>query len=318
MRKSDYLFLVSLVVLVSFVLDHNFLTLSTYRNLATIICAPAAPQILKDFHSTNALDATILVSIWELGEIVGPLLIAPLSELYGRLVIYHIANVLFILCSISGALSTSINMLIVFRFLNGMTVACTTLNAGTVVDMFRQDQRGAAMALMGFSPLIGVICGPIFGGYLSAALSWRWTFWLISIVAGFLELCFLLFFRETYKFTILQWKAKRLRHETGNMALRSRYDDDGKSPRQIFQNAIFRPAKILIFSPVVLILSLYSAVISGYLYLVLTTMTEVFEKTYGFTQGPVGLTFLGIGMTPFSWVPTIVRIFAPLTYVLLT
>ncbi|THV48606.1 hypothetical protein BGAL_0238g00070 [Botrytis galanthina] len=86
-------------------------------NLGTIIvapAAPAAPQILADFHESSYLYSTILVSIWELGEILGPLIIAPLAELYGKWVIYNIANILFIIFSIGGATSTNIHMLIAF------------------------------------------------------------------------------------------------------------------------------------------------------------------------------------------------------------
>jgi MFS family permease len=50
---------------------------------------------------------------------VGPLFWAPLSELYGRIIIYHISGFLFVLCTVACALSTNLNMLIVFRFLAG-------------------------------------------------------------------------------------------------------------------------------------------------------------------------------------------------------
>jgi len=53
---------------------------------------------------------------------------------------------------------------------------------------------------------------------------------------------------------------------------------------------------MLIFSPIVLALSTYMAVVYGYLYLLFTTITEVYENNYQFSQGSVGLTFLGIGI----------------------
>jgi hypothetical protein len=53
---------------------------------------------------------------------------------------------------------------------------------------------------------------------------------------------------------------------------------------------------MLFVSPIVLLLSLYVAVIYGYLYLLFTTMTFTFEKNYGFSQGSAGLTYLGIGI----------------------
>ncbi|KAL8957667.1 MAG: hypothetical protein Q9183_005996 [Haloplaca sp. 2 TL-2023] len=56
---------------------------------------------------------------------------------------------------------------------------------------------------------------------------------------------------------------------------------------------------MLLFSPIVLALSTFMAVVYGYLYLLFTTMTEVFESQYGFSSGAVGLTYLGIGIGSF-------------------
>ena len=53
---------------------------------------------------------------------------------------------------------------------------------------------------------------------------------------------------------------------------------------------------MLVLSPIVLALSTYMAVVYGYLYLLFTTITEVYEDNYHFSQGSVGLTFLGIGI----------------------
>ena len=54
--------------------------------------------------------------------------------------------------------------------------------------------------------------------------------------------------------------------------------------------------RLLLFSPIVLALSTYMAVVYGYLYLLFTTITEVYEGQYHFGQGTVGLTYLGIGV----------------------
>ena len=103
------------------------------------------------------------------------------------------------------------------------------------------------------------------------------------------------FLAESYPYTILERKTKRLRKETGNSNLRSALDT-GRSPRDLFMYSIIRPTKMLFLSPIVFLLSLYTAVIYGYLYLLLTTITEVFEDNYGFSQGSVGLAYLGIGV----------------------
>lgn len=107
---------------------------------------------------------------------------------------------------------------------------------------------------------------------------------------AFTILCFF-FMRETYAVIILQRKTLRLQKETGNLNLRSKLDV-GLSPRDFFFRSIIRPAKMLILSPIVLSASIYIGVVYGYLYLLFTTFTPVFEETYGFSPGNVGLTYL--------------------------
>ncbi|KAI4858489.1 MFS multidrug transporter [Hypoxylon rubiginosum] len=277
----------SLIVLVS--------ALDFAVTLGTIICAPVAPQILDEFNQENTLYITLIVSIWELGEIIGPLIVAPLSELYGRFYIYHAGTILFIVFSAACALSTNIQMLVAFRFLNGVAVVSTALNPSVVGDLFRVEERGSAMAMVGLAPMLGPVVGPIIGGYLGGSLGWRWCFWLITILCGFLEICFLLLLRETYTVQILKRKAKQLRKDTDNPNLRTKYETE-HTAAQLFKNACVRPLVLLFTSPILFLMSLYVGVVYGYLYLVMTTITSVFESTYQFSSDVVGLSFLGLGL----------------------
>lgn len=74
--------------------------------------------------------------------------VAPLSELYGRLYIYHACNIGFIVFNIACALATNMNMLIGFRFLAGCWgVAPVTIGGGTIADLMKPEDRGAAMSI---------------------------------------------------------------------------------------------------------------------------------------------------------------------------
>lgn len=79
------------------------------------------------------------------------------------------------------------------------------------------------------------------------------------------------------------------------MDLRSKLDI-GLTPRELFLRAIVRPSKMLIMSPIVLMMSLYMAVAYGIMYLLFTTFTFVFTKNYGFSDRNVGLTYIGTGI----------------------
>lgn len=83
--------------------------------------------------------------------------------------------------------------------------------------------------------------------------------------------------------------------KSNNPDLRGKYTST-LAPLAVFKLAIARPLKLLIFSPIVLALSTFMAIVYGYLYLLFTTITEVFESSYGFSSGAVGLTYLGIGI----------------------
>jgi MFS family permease len=143
--------------------------------------------------------------------------------------------------------------------------------------------------------LIGPVIGPVAGGYLSEAAGWRWIFWCILIAGGVALILSAILMRETYEPKLLQQRVDRLRKETNNPNLRSRLAPSIPI-REFFIRAIVRPTKMLLFSPIILLLSIYMAIVYGYLYLLFTTIGTVFEGVYNFSQGSVGLSYLGIGV----------------------
>ncbi|KAK5204605.1 hypothetical protein LTR47_007405 [Exophiala xenobiotica] len=271
-------------------------TVTFLTPLASSMVAPAVPLVMREFHSTSSTIASFIVSIYILGYALGPLIIAPLSEVYGRLPVYHVCNSLFVVWSLGCALAPNIGALLVFRLLAGIAGSCPlTIGGGSIADLIRQEKRGAAMAIFAMGPILGPVIGPVAGGYLAEAAGWRWVFWLLTIAGGVALGFSVLFLRETYEPVLLEKRTKRLRKSTGNPNLRSKLERTIPM-KQYFLRAIVRPSKMLLFSPIVLSLSVYMAVVYGYLYLLFTTLTQVFEETYHFSQGAVGLAFLGIGI----------------------
>jgi MFS family permease len=118
--------------------------------------APGVPEVMKEFKETNQSLATFVISVYLIGFAFGPLLLAPLSELYGRYWIYTICNVGFVIFASACALSKSMGQLIAFRFIHGILgVAPLTIGGGTVSDMMPVEKRGAAMAIWAMGPLLG-------------------------------------------------------------------------------------------------------------------------------------------------------------------
>lgn len=153
--------------------------------LASSMFAPGVEDVLREFHSSSSILASLVVSVYVLGYAIGPLMAAPLSEMYGRVPVYHVSNVLFVIFTIACAVSSNLNMLIAFRFLAGaMGSTPITIGGGSFGDMFAVEERGKAIAIWSMGPLLGPVIGPVAGGFLAEAAGWRWVFWLITIIVG--------------------------------------------------------------------------------------------------------------------------------------
>ena len=135
--------------------------------------APGIPQVITEFHSTSNILATFVASVFILGFEFGPLLLAPLSEIYGRISIYNTCNILFLIFIITSAVAPNIGILITFRFLAAVAgVGTITCGSGTIADIMPVDKRGTAMSLNSLGPLLGPVIGPIVGGFLIETKGW--------------------------------------------------------------------------------------------------------------------------------------------------
>ncbi|KAF7556934.1 hypothetical protein G7Z17_g1050 [Cylindrodendrum hubeiense] len=275
--------------------------------LASSIFTPGVPELMRDFGSSNTELAAFVVSVYVLGFAFGPMVLAPLSEMIGRLPVYHCCNVLFLAFTAACAVAPSLESLIAFRFLAGTFGAAPMTNGGgSIADMFKPEERAAVMAGLSIGPLLGPIIGPVVGGALTEAKGWRWDFWVITIVSGAIVAGMFFVMRESYAPVILERKARRLRKETGNILLRSKLDE-GLSSSDLLKRAIVRPMRLLLFSPICTIFAVYLAVVYGYLYLLFTSITYVFEDIYSFSTKTVGFVYLGLGigcmagMALFAW-----------------
>lgn len=138
---------------------HQLTTIRTGSSFASTIFAPGVPLLLEEFNNSNGALSSFIVSIYILGFCVGPLVLAPLSELYGRSPVMHASNVFFLIFTIACAVSSNIGMFVFFRLCQGIA-GCPplTLGGGTISDLMIPVKRGKALSIWSMGPLLVSSC----------------------------------------------------------------------------------------------------------------------------------------------------------------
>ncbi|XXG99253.1 hypothetical protein Hte_005590 [Hypoxylon texense] len=264
------------------------------------VLAPAIEYINKDFHNTNAIEGTLPVSIYLLGYATGPLLLAPLSEIFGRAGVLTSSNLFFCIWHVGCALSPGIGFLIAFRFAAGVGGSgCMTLGGAIIGDLFPIEKRGAALSIWALGPLIGPTIGPLVGAFIAGSIGWRWAFWIVLIPSVVITVILAIFLPETNHKVLMQRKTKRMRKELNRPNLKACYEADESrkvSQLAILRTGMLRPLKMLVFAPMIFIQSLYVSFIYGSVYLMYNSIPPTFERRYGWDTGLSGLVFISIGL----------------------
>lgn len=82
--------------------------------------APALPTIAEEFHITNSMEQALVMSIFLLAYAIGPFLLGPLSEIYGRVVILQTANIVYLVFNTLCGVAKTKEQILAFRFLSGL------------------------------------------------------------------------------------------------------------------------------------------------------------------------------------------------------
>ncbi len=112
-----------------------------------------------------------------------------LADFYGRRRVLYIGMVGFALFSLGAGLAPNIQWLVVFRVLQGITVAITyTVPVAIVASLFSPHIQGRMMGILVAVSGFGLAIGPVIGGFIISLLSWRWIFLVnpIFVIVAFI------------------------------------------------------------------------------------------------------------------------------------
>lgn len=252
-------------------------------------------QVAAQFKVSTEV-ATLGTTLFLLGFGLGPLLWAPLSEVYGRRPAVLTPMFVAICFSFGTATAKDLQTIMITRFFGAFFASAPVTNTGGVLgDLFSPQYRGIAMA--GYA--LAVVGGPTVGPIVSAAvvqvsyLGWRWTEYLTGILQAFVLLNAIIFIDETYPQALLVKKAQRLRHETGNWALHAKFEEWDVSISELTRKFLVRPIQLLC-TPICFLMALYASFCYGILYMQLGAVPIIFGEVRGWGTLSSELPFLGI------------------------
>lgn len=143
---------------------------------ASSVYSPAVTPIAKEFHVGT--EVSILgIALLLFGFGLGPLIWAPLSEVYGRKPAVLIPYAIAMIFSFSTGAAKDIQTVCITRFFAGLFGSAPVTNTGGVLgDIWAPEQRGTAIVGYAMAVVGGPTIGPIVGGaVVDSYLGWRWT-----------------------------------------------------------------------------------------------------------------------------------------------
>ncbi|KAJ1021693.1 hypothetical protein NDA16_003829 [Ustilago loliicola] len=183
------------------------------------------------------------------GCVAGPVMWAPLSEIYGRRIIFLTTMLCYAISNIGCALAPSKSVLFGCRFVAGVFASSAFSNAAAVItDLFLPVDRAKPMIVASLAPLLGPCFGPLFGAGVSSKLRWPFVFWLLGAIGLVLE-AVLFFVPETYA-PVIAKKSKPQEVVVSKAAWRQ------KARNFIIVN-LGRPLNMMVREPIVMCANFY-------------------------------------------------------------
>ncbi|KAK4962433.1 hypothetical protein LTR10_000059 [Elasticomyces elasticus] len=170
----------------------------------------AAPALQLQWHLSSVV-VNVGITLFVLGFAFAPIILALISELYGRYWVFLGAGVVSLLGTLGCAFTDSLAGMLVSRFVTGCGASVfATLTGGVVGDLFRKEDRNTPMALYSLAIIMGTGVGPLVSGVVAEHMTWRWVFYLQAILISLTTIGLGLTFQETRANVLLERNCRAL------------------------------------------------------------------------------------------------------------
>ncbi|KAI0506383.1 MFS multidrug transporter [Xylaria bambusicola] len=252
---------------------------SFLQPLSETMLAPAEKTISDELHIKQEYQWYLVNSLILVGVGLSPLLLAPLSEVYGRKPVLIVASTIFVIWNVACGASSTLGQILAFRLLSGFGASVAdALAGGLMSDLWSPEERGKAFAFYMAAPLLGPALGPILGAFISEGTNWRWIFYVTSIASGAVIILAITCLHETYEPRLEQ----RRRRAADKSSLKPTISSQStKAFLELMRENLQRPFRMLGTQIIIQLLATYMALLYGTMFLFLFVYPLLWTEQYG-------------------------------------
>ncbi|KAI0007648.1 major facilitator superfamily transporter [Xylariaceae sp. FL0662B] len=276
---------------------------------------PALNVVAKDL-GVSISQINLTVTTYLIFQGVTPMFVGSFADATGRRPAYLFCFVVYIAANIGCALAPNYAALLVLRMLQSAGSSTTVALCQAVVsDIVTSAERGQYVGWTSIPAFLAPSLGPVLGGLFSQYLGWRWIFWFLTIISGFVAILYALFMPETCRAIVgdgsirphpvyrtvwqLMKDAVRKRKVTraGNGLTLQRTNSRASAAQKFhMKRPNFFRSLVILFEREMFFLLAYSSLIFAGFYAIATALPAQMAELYGFNDVIIGLMYLPLGM----------------------
>jgi multidrug resistance protein len=277
---------------------------------------PALNPLQEELGVSSTL-INLTITSYMIFQGLSPTIIGDFSDMAGRRPAYILAFIVYLGANIGLALQNSYAALLVLRCVQSAgSSGAIALGFGVVADVATSAERGEYVGIVGAGTMLGPALGPVIGGILAQFLGWRSIFWFLTIISALFLIPYILSVPETARKIVGNgsipsqgWNMTALEYLGQRKQVKKARDAGVAEPQAAtidrpklrFPNPL-KTIHIIMEKDVAAVL-FYNALIYTAFYMIMASLPQMFQQTYGFNDLQIGLCYIpfGVGCASASW-----------------
>ncbi|ORX62218.1 MFS general substrate transporter [Hesseltinella vesiculosa] len=264
---------------------------------------PALNEIELDL-GISAEMVNLTITTYLIFQAISPTFWGSIADVWGRRLVYIGTTLVYCLACVGLAVQRNYGAMLFLRMLQSFgSSSLIAVGAGVIGDITTPAQRGGFYGYYNMGQLLGPVIGPVIGGVVAGSIGWRWTFWILAILAGSSFVLLSLFVPETLRALVgngsgycnptpWQWWQRRKLIKKGEAV--PPVDKQVAARWRKMPN--FIQPFLFLFEVDVILLLLYNGYHFMIYYYYNVSTPSQFSARYGLTTTQVGLCFIPQGV----------------------